>query len=61
MPTELPMPTELLRAPQAARRLEMPTKDLLRLVYDRKIRYVMVKGIAHIPSDALDEYRGVAT
>jgi hypothetical protein len=39
----------------------MPTKDLLRLVHERKIRYVMVKGIAHIPSEALDEYRTKAS
>jgi hypothetical protein len=35
----------------------MPTRELLRLVHQRKIRYVMVKGIAHIPADAVDEYR----
>jgi excisionase family DNA binding protein len=46
-----------LRATQAARRLGIPTRDLLRLVYERKIRYVMVDGISHIPEDALDEYR----
>ena len=34
-----------------------PIKELLRLVYERKIRYVMVNGIAHIPVDAVDEYR----
>jgi hypothetical protein len=39
----------------------MPTKDLLRLIHDRKIRYVMVKGIAHIPVDALEEYRAKAS
>ncbi len=55
------MPTELLRASEAARRLQMPTKDLLRLVHERKIRYVMIKGIAHIPSEALDEYRTKAS
>jgi len=51
------MATEPLRAKEAARRLEVPTKELLRLVYERKIRYVMVEGIAHFPEDALDEYR----
>ena len=54
------MDAELLRTSEAARRLGMPTKELLRLVNDRKIRYVMVKGIPHIPRDALDEYRSVA-
>jgi hypothetical protein len=51
------MSTELLRASQAARRLDMTTKELLRLVHRREIRYKMVDGIAHIPTDALEEYR----
>jgi excisionase family DNA binding protein len=55
------MAAELLTASEAARRLGMPTKDLLRLVHDRKIRYVMLKGIAHIPNDALEEYRAKAS
>lgn len=54
------MDTELLRAPEAARRLDMPTKDLLRLIYERKIRYVMVEGIAHVPGDAIEEFRATA-
>jgi hypothetical protein len=37
--------------------LGIPTTELLRLVYERKIRYVMVDGIAHVPMDALEEYR----
>jgi hypothetical protein len=48
---------ELLRASEAARRLDNSTKDLLGLVHERKIRYVMVDGIAHVPVDALDEFR----
>ncbi len=55
------MSAELLRASRAARRLEIPTKELLRLVHERKIRYVMVDGIAHIPADAIDEYRAKAS
>jgi excisionase family DNA binding protein len=51
------MTTDLLRAPEAARRLGITTKDVLRLIYDRRIRFVMVKGIAHVPADAIDEYR----
>ena len=51
------MPAEPLIAAEAARRLDLPTKELLRLVYERKIRYVMLSGIAHIPEEALDEYR----
>ena len=51
------MAAEPLRAPEVARRLEMPTKEFLRLIYERTIRYVMVKGIAHVPEDAVEEYR----
>jgi len=51
------MSGELLRASEAARRLEISTKDLLRLVHRREIRYEMIDGIAHVPTDALEEYR----
>ena len=55
------MPSELLRTPETARRLGLPTKEVLRLIHDRKIRYVMVEGIAHIPIEAVDEYRARAS
>jgi hypothetical protein len=55
------MPIELLRASEAARRLNMPTKDLLRLVQQHEIRYEMIDGIAHIPVDSLEEYRATAS
>ena len=55
------MGTELLRASEAARRLGLPTRDLVRLIYDHKLRYIMVDGIAHIPVDALDEYRATTS
>jgi len=54
---EDPMTEEILRASEAARRLDLSTKELLRLVHKREIRYVMIDGIAHIPIDALNEYR----
>ena len=55
------MPAEPLRATEAARRLGMPTKELLRLIHARQIRYVMLDGIAHVPEDAIDEYRAQAS
>lgn len=55
------MASKPLRATEAARRLGLPTKELLRLVHERKIRYVMINGIAHIPIDALDDYRATAS
>jgi excisionase family DNA binding protein len=51
------MAERALRAPEAARRLNLPTKELLRLIYDRKIRFIMVEGIAHVPETAIEEYR----
>ncbi|MHB8449929.1 MAG: excisionase family DNA-binding protein [Mycobacteriales bacterium] len=55
------MSVELLRASEAARQLGIPTRDLLRLVHERKIRFVMVEGIAHVPADAVAEYRAKAS
>jgi hypothetical protein len=57
----MPMTAELLRSSEAARRLDMSTKELLRIVHGRGIRYQMVEGIAHIPTDALEEYRAQAS
>jgi hypothetical protein len=54
---EATMRTEPLRASEAARRLDIATKELLRLFHEHKIRYVTVDGIAHVPPDAIDEYR----
>jgi excisionase family DNA binding protein len=53
--------TEFLRASEAARRLDISTKELLRLIHGHAIRYVMVDGIAHVPNDALEEYRTKAS
>jgi len=51
------MPVEILRLAEAAERLGISTKEMVYLVHERKIRYVMVDGIARIPSDVLREYR----
>lgn len=55
------MSTELLWASEAARSLHVSTKKLLSIVYGREIRYEMLEGIAHIPSDTLEEYRARAS
>jgi len=54
------MAAEPLRATEAAHLLGIPTRDLLRLIYDHRIRYVMIDGIAHVPVDAVDDYRAKA-
>lgn len=43
------MDAEPLRATDAARLLAIPTRELLRLIYEHRIRYVIVDGIAHVP------------
>jgi excisionase family DNA binding protein len=55
------MAAEPLRATEAARLLGVSTKEVLRLIRDRQIRYVMVDGIAHVPAEAIDEYRAKAS
>jgi excisionase family DNA binding protein len=55
------MAADLPRASEAARRLGIPTKELLRLVHERKIRFVMVTGIAHIPDEEIEEFRTKAS
>ncbi len=54
------MTTEPLRATEAARRLGIPTRDLLRLAHEGEIAYVMVEGIAHFPLHVLEDYRAAA-
>lgn len=50
-----------LRASEAARQLGISTKELLVLIAERKIGYVMRAGIAHIPATAIDAYRAKAS
>lgn len=49
-----------LRASEAARVLGISTKELLVLMREGKVRYVMKDGIAHVPGDALEEYAAAA-
>ncbi|MGH9001133.1 MAG: hypothetical protein ACRDY7_17280, partial [Acidimicrobiia bacterium] len=44
---------------EAARRLEAEGVELIQAMRERRIRHVMVEGIAHIPEDPLDEYRAL--
>ncbi|HEY2831923.1 MAG TPA: hypothetical protein VGJ14_05815 [Sporichthyaceae bacterium] len=47
----------LLTLVEAARATGIPGPELAKAVIERRVRSVMVEGIAHIPPDALDEYR----
>ena len=55
--TETPVSVEVLALSEAARRLGVPLRELVQVVYDRGIRYVMVDGIPQVPEDALEEFR----
>jgi excisionase family DNA binding protein len=46
-----------MRVSEAARRLGITTKELLALIQERRIAFVMRDGIAHITSVALNEYQ----
>lgn len=46
-----------LWAAEAARRLGIPTLELIKLMYNKEIRFVMIDGIAHVPEDAIEEYK----
>jgi excisionase family DNA binding protein len=50
-----------LRVSVAARLLHLSTKQVLELIHSGTIRYVMVDGIAHVPADAIDDYRAKAS
>jgi excisionase family DNA binding protein len=54
------MALETLGMAEAARQLGLTTRDVVQLVYDRRIRYVIVEGIPRIPEDAVDEYRNAS-
>ncbi|MGQ0467799.1 MAG: hypothetical protein ACT4QG_21080 [Sporichthyaceae bacterium] len=44
---------------EAARLSGIPGPELARALIDRRLRHIMVDGIAHIPLDALDEYKSI--
>jgi excisionase family DNA binding protein len=46
-----------LRVSQAARALGVETREIARLVHERRIGFVMIDGIAHIPRAAIEEHR----
>ena len=54
------MALETLGMAEAARQLGLTTREMVQLVYDRRIRHVIVEGIPRIPEDAVDEYRNAS-
>ncbi|HEV3363321.1 MAG TPA: excisionase [Acidimicrobiia bacterium] len=55
------MAVEIPGMAEAAERLGITTRQMVQLVYDREIRYVIVDGIPRIPEDAIEEYRRKAS
>lgn len=55
------MAPEILGMAEAARRAGITTREMVQLVYDRRIRFVILDGIPSIPEDALEEYRRTAS
>jgi hypothetical protein len=56
-PKDTPVMPELLRPAVAAERLGIPTRVLVRLMHERRIPHVVKDGIAHVPADAIDQFR----
>jgi hypothetical protein len=52
----MPMTVEPLPIGRVAKLLDVPTRRIVQLIYDRRVPFVMHKGIAHVPADALDQY-----
>jgi excisionase family DNA binding protein len=50
-----------LRATEAARQLGITKKQLLEFIRERRIDYVMVNGIAHVPVDSVNNYRATTS
>jgi hypothetical protein len=54
------MTPETIGMAEAGRQLGITTREVVQLVYDRRIRYVIVEGIPRIPQDAVEEYRNAS-
>lgn len=54
------MTPETVGMAEAGRQLGLTTREVVQLVYDRRIRYVIVKGIPRIPQNAVEEYRNAS-
>jgi hypothetical protein len=51
------MPVEILRLAEAARRLGVPTLEIVQMVTRRQIDYVLVDGVPRIPETVVAETR----
>lgn len=50
-----------IRMAEAARRLGITTRQVVRLLHGGELRYVLVDGMAHVPEDSIEEFRSRTT
>jgi hypothetical protein len=51
------MAVEILRLAEAARRLDVPTLEIVQMVTRRQIDYVLVDGVPRIPETVVEEIK----
>ncbi len=51
------MPVEILRLAEAARRLGVPTLEIVQMVTRRQIDYVLVDGVPRIPETVVEDLK----
>jgi hypothetical protein len=51
------VPVEILRLAEAARRLGVPTLEIVQMVTRRQIDYVLVDGVPRIPETVVEEMK----
>jgi hypothetical protein len=51
------MPVEILRLAEAARRLGVPTLEVVQMLTRRQIDYVLVDGVPRIPETVVREMK----
>lgn len=51
------MPTEIIGMAEAGRRLGITTREVVQLVYDGAIEYVLVDGVPMLSATVVEQYR----
>lgn len=51
------MPTEIIGMAEAGRRLGIPTRQVVQLVYDGALEYVLVEGVPMLSAAVVEKYR----
>jgi hypothetical protein len=51
------MPTEIIGMAEAGRRLGISTRQVVQLVYDGAVEYVLVEGVPMLSAVVVEQYR----